>query len=102
MLPGALLEAVVEFQSVIDDFKEQKFIRNSFQKKHQVQDPQTTTRPRPTSETPVSKEPDAGFQERCTRILQTLGYADITTIESLSPDSIRLSASRYGVESIVF
>lgn len=99
---GALLEAVEEFQSVIDDFKEQKFIRNSFQKKQQAQEPQTTTRPRPTSETPFSKEPDAGFQERCTRILQTLGYADITTIESLSPDSIRLSASRYGVESIVF
>ena len=86
---GDVLAAVEEFQRIIDDLKERESSWARAPRRRKAPEPQAATI-------------TTGFEQRCIQLLTSLGYTDIKTTESQSPDSLRLSASRYGAESIVF
>ena len=106
--PAVIQEAMDEFQRVVDDFK-----RREEEWRQYTRRPRNSSQKPPTPKPPISKpsaktepeirlEPDNNFEDRCIKLLKAQGYSDIKRLDSTIINGVNLSASRYGLNCIVF
>lgn len=105
---GVVLKAMDEFQRIVDDFKQQeeewrqytRRPRNSSQKPPTPKS--TISKPSAKIELEINFEPDINFEGQCIKLLKAQGYSDIKKLDSNYINGVNLSASRYGLNCIIF
>ena len=101
-------DALDEYQRVVYDIQQREEEWNVY-----VRSPRRHSQKPPIPKPPISKpevkkeperrmEPDVNFEGHCIELLKAQGYSDIKRMDSVSANGITLSASRYGLNAIVF